>query len=153
MDDPQPALLASCVSTAQPPPVSPTQAVKNFWVKAFTYSGRATRSEYNWALALFSLYYGAVGGSVIGLGLRNTLVGVLIFVALMLIFVVPWLALIARRCHDMNRPGAFGFLLLAAGIGFLIAEAFLIFSDSDPRGARFDPVSTRAAATTLDLPA
>ena len=56
-------------------------------------------------------------------------------------FVVPWLALIARRCHDMNRPGTFGFLLLATGIGFLVTEGFLMLAESDPRGVRFDQTS------------
>jgi len=142
MDDQQRALLASRLSAAQRPPISPTDALKNFWVKAFTYSGRASRAEYNWALAMFLLYYGAVVGLVIGAGLRNSLLGLLLALASLLLVIVPWFALIARRCHDMNRPGAFGFLLLATGIGFLITEGFLMFSVSDPAGVRFDPAST-----------
>jgi len=118
--------------------------MRNFWVKAFTYNGRASRAEYNWALAIFLLYYGAVVAAVIGAGLRDSLVGLLLAFALLMVFIVPWFALIARRCHDINRPGAFGFLLLATGIGFLVTEGFLMFSESDPRGARFDPASSPA---------
>ncbi|MFL6109406.1 MAG: DUF805 domain-containing protein [Marmoricola sp.] len=112
--------------------------MNSFWGKAFTYGGRSTRAEYNWALGLFLIYYGIVVASVIGLELRNSWLGVGLALALLLVFVVPWLALIARRCHDINRPGTFGLLLLATGIGFLVAEGFLMFSDSDPRGIRFD---------------
>jgi uncharacterized membrane protein YhaH (DUF805 family) len=142
MDDQQRAPLAPRLSTAQPPPVSPLDAMRRFWGKAFTYSGRATRAEYNWALGLFLIYYCIVVAAVIGAGLRNSSLGVGVAFALMLVFMLPWLALIARRCHDINRPGTFGLLLLATGIGFLITEGFLMFSDSDPRGARFDSPST-----------
>jgi uncharacterized membrane protein YhaH (DUF805 family) len=153
MNDQQRAVNAPGPSTAEPPRSAATEAVRNFWAKAFTYSGRATRSEYNWALALFVLYYAAVGGSVVGVGLRDTWLGVALALALLLVFIVPWFALVARRCHDMNRPGAFGLLLLATGIGFLITEGFLMFSDSDPRGARFDPVtlSTESVQKHSDL--
>lgn len=121
------------------PEVTAPVAMRNFWTKAFTYSGRATRSEYNWALAMFMVYYGAVTGVVIGVGLRNTGVGLVLAFALLLVFIVPWASLIARRCHDLNRPGAFGFLILATGFGFLFTEAYLIFGESNPQGARFDP--------------
>ena len=109
----------------------------DFWRKAFTYSGRATRSDYNWALLMFlvvSTPASALFEYVIPRPV-STIVGALFWGA----FIVPWLALIARRCHDMNRRGLFGLLLLATGIGFLVTEGFLIFADSDPRGARFDP--------------
>jgi len=118
--------------------------MRNFWVKAFTYSGRASRAEYNWALAIFLLYYGAVVAAVIGAGLRDSLIGLLLAFALLMVFIVPWFALIARRCHDINRRGAFGLLLLATGIGFLVTEGLLMFSASDPRGVRFDPESSPA---------
>jgi uncharacterized membrane protein YhaH (DUF805 family) len=145
MDDQQRALLASRLSTGQQAPVSPADAMRNFWVKAFTYNGRASRAEYNWALAFFLLYYGAVVAAVIGgVGLRNSLIGLLLAVALLMVFIVPWFALIARRCHDINRPGAFGLLLLATGIGFLVTEGFFMFSESDPLGTRFDPESPPA---------
>jgi len=123
----------------QQPQVPPTEAVKTFWVKAFTYSGRSTRAEYNWALLLFVIW-SCIAGLLLAYIIPrpvSTILGVAFWIA----FVVPWLALIARRCHDMNRPGTFGFLLLATGIGFLVTEGFLMLAESDPRGVRFDQTS------------
>lgn len=129
-----------------PPKVSPFLAVKNFWRRAFTYSGRATRAEYNWTLALFlGVYFGLVAITGV-LGLQNTPAGAAIIVPVMLAFLVPWPALIARRCHDMNRPGVFGLLFLASGIGFLITEGFMVFAGSNPLGARFETGSPYAIA-------
>lgn len=113
----------------------------NYWRKAFVYSGRATRAEYNWAFAQFlviglivwALIYGLASNHALRTGLG---------VALLLVFIVPWLALISRRCHDINRRGTFGLWLLATNFGFLVTQGFLIFGRSDPRGARFDALST-----------
>lgn len=120
------------------PRVKAATAIRNFWVKAFSYSGRATRAEYNWALGLFAASYGAVLAVLVPTGLQRSAVGVAVIVAVLLAFVLPWPALIARRCHDINKPGVFGLLFLATSIGFLVTAAFLMFVRSDPRGARFD---------------
>lgn len=82
-----------------------------------------------------------LGGILVGTGLRYSVIGVVIAVVYLVAFIVPWISLIGRRCHDLNRPGAFGFLILATGFGFLIIEGFLIFGESNPQGVRFDPPS------------
>lgn len=137
MDDQQRAPVASRLSSARQPAVSPFVAMLDFWRKAFTYSGRASRHDYNWALLMF-VVVSTAAGALFAFVLPRP-VGTIVGVALWVAFIVPWLALIARRCHDMNRPGSFGLLLLATGIGFLVTESFLIFAESDPGGVRFDP--------------
>ena len=138
MDDEKRALFAARLAAAQQPPVSPGGALKDFWVKGFTYSGRATPAEYNWPLLMFvvaSCVAGALFEYLIPRPIRTILE-----IILLVVFVVPWFALIARRCHDMNRRGTFGLLLLATGIGFLVIEGAMMFTGSDPRGVRFDPI-------------
>jgi uncharacterized membrane protein YhaH (DUF805 family) len=137
MDDQQRALLASRLSSARQPAVSPLGAMLDFWRKAFTYSGRATRRDYNWALLMFILVSAAAG--VLFEYVIPIPVSTILAIAVWVVFIVPWLALIARRCHDINRPGVFGLLLLATGLGFLVTEGLLIFAESDPGGVRFDP--------------
>lgn len=130
---------AAAWAAAVPSRVAPLHAIRNFWARAFTYSGRATRSEYNWALVLFLASYIGVGVLLLSTGFQRSPAGVVVIVVYLLTFIVPWFALIARRCHDMNRSGVFGLLLLATGIGFLVTEGLLVFTASDPRGARFEP--------------
>lgn len=111
--------------------------MRSFWTKAFTYSGRASRAEYNWALLMFLLVT-FVAALALSPTAQDSPVRLYVVGLLWFIFVVPWIALVARRCHDMNRRGAFGLWLLATGIGFLITEGILMFGESDPRGSRFD---------------
>ena len=53
VDDPSRELLASLRSRAGLPTPTPWDAMLDFWRKAFIYSGRATRFDYNWALLMF----------------------------------------------------------------------------------------------------
>lgn len=121
----------------QRPVPSPLAAMQSFWTKAFTYSGRANRTEYNWALLMFLLVTFAAALALAPTA-EDSVVRLYVVGALWLAFIVPWIALVARRCHDMNRRGAFGLWLLATGIGFLITEGILMFGDSDLRGSRFE---------------
>lgn len=130
VDDPGP-------SAVEPPVPSPTQAVRNFWARAFTYSGRATRAEYNWAL-LMVLVVMVIAALALSPTPEDSVVRLYVAGPISFAFIVPWIALVARRCHDLNRRGSFGLWLLATGIGFVITEGILMLGDSDPRGSRFD---------------
>ena len=121
----------------QQPVPSSLVAMQSFWTKAFTYSGRANRREYNWALLMF-LLVNSVGVLALIPTAQDNLVRLYVAGPLWVAFIVPWIALVARRCHDLNRRGAFGLWLLATGIGFMITEGILMFGDSDPQGSRFD---------------
>lgn len=137
MDDAENALTHDRRPSQSPSLVGPSRAVRNFWIKAFVYSGRATRAEYNWALVMTVLLWISVGSLIVFL-LPDGLLRKSIEIFLLLVFLVPWSALVVRRCHDMNRRGAFGLLLLATGIGFVVTECFLMFAGSNPLGARFE---------------
>lgn len=138
MDDEQRAVLLSRLSTSQPPPLTPLGALKNYWLKAFTFKGRATRGEYNWPLVIYVGGSYAIVGILSAAGLRNSPLGLFIGALLTLLLIVPWIALVVRRCHDLDKSGAFGLMMFVPVVGFIIAEAILVFGDSDPDGVRFD---------------
>ena len=128
------------------------QAVKRFFMKYATFSGRASRSEYWWWQLATTLVYTVVGlvsivvgvasgelnpdGDVFYLGTAAS-VGVAILVIWLLVTLVPQIALTVRRLHDANFTGWLVLLRLlpSAGDVILIVLATL---QSNPAGARFD---------------
>lgn len=123
----------SRLSTAQSKPVRPLAALRNYWLKAFTFKGRATRAEYNWALLAWVIGVYAIGGlEALTPGVRDSVTADVAFTALVLALTVPWFALIARRCHDMGKSGRFGLVLLVPTVGLFIVAAALAFGESAP---------------------
>lgn len=90
--------------------ISFTEAVKRFWAKGLTFSGRATRSEY-WFSQLF-------------LFLLNFAVSILFPAAIPicdLICFIPFLAITCRRLHDTGKSGV---VLLMAWCLIIVGSAF-----------------------------
>lgn len=132
-----------------------TGAVKNFFRKWKQFTGRASRSEFWYAILFHAIvvtslvallivslismlattdpYTGSVapGASVIYLAVLclNLLVS--------LIFIVPNIALTVRRLHDTNKPGAYYFLSWIPFVGPIILLVFCA-ADPDPAGAAYD---------------
>lgn len=127
-------------------------AVKRFFKKYATFSGRASRSEY-WWWTLVSVAVSIVLNIIIGAGAAATttasslsstpalgpgaIVGYILLVIWALATIVPSLALVVRRLHDGNFSG---WLLLIVLVPFLGALALLVFMilPSNPAGQRFD---------------
>jgi uncharacterized membrane protein YhaH (DUF805 family) len=139
------------------------QAVKRFFQKYATFSGRASRSEY-WWVALFIVLVGIliwVPGGIIGAatgtpatdayGRATTtpgpafipfvVVGILFYLAIL----IPGLALQVRRLHDANFSGGYWFLNLIPSVGSLIVLILHVLP-SNPLGARFDKGATTPPA-------
>ncbi|UOE43494.1 DUF805 domain-containing protein [Agromyces larvae] len=128
------------------------EAIKRFFTKYATFTGRASRSEFWWAylgyvivvtvLYVLALVGGFSGATVDPLTGVATL-GPLFWVAWAVLglfglgTIVPFLAITWRRLHDTNRSGGFFFLSLIPFVGSIILLVFLVL-DSDPAGARFD---------------
>ena len=124
-------------------------AVKRFWRKYTTFSGRASRSEYWWwslvsgivgvvmmAIYIPSLLAARTGGS--GLRLDPGIILVIILSGLWsLATVVPTLALFWRRLHDANLSGFYCLLILVPTVGWLFILVFTLLP-SNRAGARFD---------------
>ncbi|PPF62614.1 DUF805 domain-containing protein [Clavibacter michiganensis] len=124
-------------------------AVKRFFTKYATFSGRASRSEYWWwtlvviivsiVLNVLSL---ALGGSGIGQGDTSSMTAgatVITVIASLwtLATIIPTLALAWRRLHDTNRSGAWYLLVLIPLIGSIILIVWFA-SAAKPEGQRFD---------------
>jgi uncharacterized membrane protein YhaH (DUF805 family) len=112
--------------------MSPVQAVNICLRKYATFSGRASRSEFGWFAGLFiSLSFSVFWLVEIAVSGRG-LVSARAMLAFQIAFIVPFLAVIWRRCHDLGRHGAIGmipFAILAASLLLAPIEAHLVPSD------------------------
>jgi uncharacterized membrane protein YhaH (DUF805 family) len=121
------------------------QATARFWRKYASFSGRASRSEYWYALlvALLPLFIleffvpailPAMPEPVDRIG---TAVLIAVGLAYTLALIIPLLAVTWRRLHDSNSSGGLLFFGLIPLIGPILLLANLVGA-SDPDGARFD---------------
>lgn len=138
------------------------QAISRFWKKYATFSGRAGRSEY-WFAVLFIvlvLILIWVPGIILGLatgtpgvdsyGRPSTtpgpafipfaIVGGLFYLAIL----IPAIAIQVRRLHDANLSGGMWFLHLVPSVGALIVLILNVLPSS-PLGVRFDRSAPPAA--------
>lgn len=126
------------------------EAVKRFFLKYATFSGRASRSEFWWAYLAYGVAYLAIYLPASAAGVTSVTVtadgqiaygpGYWVFwsigMVVWLATIVPLLALIWRRLHDSNRPGWY-YLLGLIPFGVILVLVFLALP-SNPAGARFD---------------
>lgn len=117
------------------------EAVKRYWLRGVTFTGRASRSEYLWAslmnVAVFA-GLGALGGMSDGGPLSSMLA--LLMVLFMLASIVPGIALTIRRLHDTNTQGTFFLLSLIPYIGSFVVMIMCLMPEK-PEGARFDKIN------------
>jgi len=141
--------------------IGPVGAVKRFFAKYATFSGRASRSEYWWTYLALSLVYLVLGiaAAVIG-GTTSTVdaygerqPGVAFAIPLVLILLVglitlvPGIAVAVRRLHDANFSGFLYFLHAVPYIGSFVLFILAVMPPN-PIGARYD-----VGATTVVIPA
>ncbi|GAA4182658.1 hypothetical protein GCM10022288_00840 [Gryllotalpicola kribbensis] len=117
-------------------------AIRRFFTKYATFSGRASRAEF-WWWALVSWVINAVlstfqnhrtaDGSLTGLSITFSTIAALWGLAIL----IPWLALWFRRLHDANHSGWNLFWWFLPIIGWIILLVFAI-QGPRPEGARFD---------------
>jgi len=136
------------------------QAIKRFFTKYATFSGRASRSEYWWAVLFNTLVY-IFASIILAIAIFATGDGPVdsedwrpsaLTVTLMVLFAVyglavliPSIAVSVRRLHDANYSGWFYLLSLIPGVGGLILFIFMLLP-SQPQGARFDAGSSAPPA-------
>lgn len=132
------------------------QAIKRFFKKYATFSGRASRSEFWWmylfgCLAGFAIMIIAAIGALLTLDPNHpetsgqgAVAAGFVYVVYLLGMIVPALALLVRRLHDIDFSAWWLFLLVGLSIGALILLIFALLP-SNPRGARFDKDGGRRA--------
>lgn len=118
-------------------------AVKRFFQKYATFSGRASRSEFWWwALVSFavSTVFNIISGATTASSLDSapTLgIGAILGVVWGLATLVPSLALLVRRLHDGGFSGLLALLLLVPFAG-AVAVLVLAILPSKPEGQKYD---------------
>ncbi len=125
------------------------QAVKRYFTKYATTSGRASRSEYWWAtlaVGLVNLVFAIL--LVVSHGISANTDGtfnftpfgvavVVVWLLFELAVIIPHIAVSVRRLHDANLSGYLYLLVLIPSIGGLIVFIFALLP-TNPAGARFD---------------
>ncbi|MEV8147460.1 DUF805 domain-containing protein [Arthrobacter sp. NPDC080073] len=122
------------------------EAVKRFFKKYATFTGRASRSEY-WWWALVSVVVAIILNVIISAGSTTTAygttpgpgagIGTVLLVIWGLGTFVPGLALTVRRLHDSNKSGWMILLGLIPIVGGIILLVFM-FLGPNRAGQRFD---------------
>lgn len=112
-------------------------AVKNYWTKYATFTGRARRSEYWYAFLFLALAQMIVGAIWPGDSHGNESAASNVF---SIICFLPSLAIGARRLHDTGRSGKQLWWMLLPIVGWIILIVYLI-EDSKPGANEYgDPV-------------
>ncbi len=111
------------------------ESIKTVYGKYATFSGRATRSEY-WWFALFAsivavLYYALYGYSFIYGSESGYIFVSVIYGIFSLVSILPSLALMVRRLHDIGKSGWWILIGLVPFIGGIV---LLIFSLMESTG-------------------
>jgi len=131
--------------------IGPVEAVKRFFQKYATFSGRASRSEYWWVALAFGIVYIVVGIIALVVGASTATVqpdgtsepGGAFAVPLVILFLiglvslVPSIAISVRRLHDANFSGFLYFIHAVPYIGSFVILV-LALMPSNPAGRRFD---------------
>lgn len=112
------------------------QAVQSVFAKYATFSGRARRKEY-WYFVLFnavvSIVIGALARTIGGENLERTLTSIWSLAVL-----IPGLAVVWRRLHDIGKSGAWWFLVFVPVVGWIILLVWLC-QDSQPGENQYGP--------------
>lgn len=95
---------------------------KSFWQNYFNFSGRTTRREY-WCVVLANIIVSLIL-SFIDLLLFGSQSGVLTHIYA-IAGIIPSLAIVWRRLHDIDKSGGFYFLIFIPFIGWIILLYFM----------------------------
>lgn len=126
--------------------LTPAAAIASVFRKYADFTGRAPRSEYWWFGLLLWVVFGGLqllqliptGTTDLGYTSYHFSIVTMIVAPLFAIGVlVPTLAVLVRRLHDVNFSGWFALLGLIPVVGAVILLVFTLLP-SNPVGARFD---------------
>ena len=96
------------------------EAYKKFWINGINFSGRSTRSDY-WYVVLANFLIGFIIGVIAGIVPKLEILSVLYTIAAL----IPGIALVIRRFHDINKSGFNYFWILVPIVGYIIILVYL----------------------------
>jgi uncharacterized membrane protein YhaH (DUF805 family) len=113
------------------------ESISTCMAKYATFEGRASRSEF-WWFYLFTLIvsWAAMAVSAIVLGGSEELTGALFELIVNLVFLVPSLAVGARRLHDIGMSGWWQLLVFTC-IGIIVLIVWWA-TDTNDKGDRYN---------------
>jgi len=85
----------------------------NMWKNAFNFKGTATRSDY-WMAILFN-FIAAIVLVIIGMVIGTTILTNLYSLAVL----IPGIAIVVRRLHDIGKSGFWYFIILIPLVGWV----------------------------------
>ena len=124
------------------------QAISRFWRKYATFTGRASRSEYWWAMLFYQgslmalmlpfyiWFFVTIDGGT-GVPRLGPLLGLLVISMVSLVAFVPLLSVTWRRLQDAGHAGALA-LVMFVPAGNIVVWV-LCAQPSSPRGMQFEP--------------
>lgn len=98
------------------------EASKRFFTKAFDFQGRATRSEYWFAVLMLLLAIFALFSLIDALGEP----GLALFGLFSLVIIIPFLSLVVRRLHDTDKSGFWLLIYIVPFGGFILLVFFCL---------------------------
>lgn len=115
------------------------QAVSRFYGSYARFSGRASRSEFWWAMLALTVVAFLCGAFVGAAGEDSPLelIAMVIMVLFLLGCAIPGWALLVRRLHDANLSGWMSLLTVLPYVGIVIQIVFGVLP-SKQLGERFD---------------
>lgn len=111
------------------------KVIKNY----ATFDGRARRKEY-WFFTLFSIIFTIVImilDNILGINTKGTPYGPL-YVIYTIAVLIPSLAVVVRRLHDVGKSGGYIFISLIPFVGAFWL-LYLLVSDSNPNENKYGP--------------
>ena len=116
----------------------------NYFIDCLTkkyacFSGRARRQEY-WLFALFNIIAGIIIGVIAGVLVSVTKVTAFAFLGTIynLAVLIPGLAVLFRRLHDIGKSGWWWLLAFIPFIGWIVLLVFCCL-DSQPGDNQYGP--------------
>lgn len=105
------------------------QAINSCRRRYFTFSGRATRSEYWW----FFLFFWTIC-LLLEISHPNSFIGDIVVILLF----IPYLTVTVRRLHDTQRSGFWFLLYIIPVVGWLILFIMLLMPTKNPKSSFVD---------------
>lgn len=96
------------------------EAYKKFLRNYANFNGRSTRSDY-WYVVLANFLIGLILGFIAGLIPQLSFLSTLYTLAVL----IPGIALVVRRLHDINKSGWYYLMALIPLAGFIIVLVYL----------------------------